>query len=306
MKTSSRSRSLPVVLLGFSAGLSPLCAVPTRILPEALAVPGFSLSTDASLAGKSDLKAGGDVAISAFHFGIAQEIPAGDKAGFSVGLTYGHIGIDQGGANARTPLPDELRTLSLDLSYEHKFSDQWSVLAGLSPGFSSAGSGFDSDSFGCGGVALGTWAYSADLSFSLGVGFYALGSETGVSPAFGATWKINPRWSLAAGYPSTALVYSPAEKWTFALVIEGAGGAYHVEADPAPGAAGRPSLEDSTLSYDDLRAGLSARHQFTEDLGVGVTVGYLIKGTFDYDSPNYKVKTDGGAVYGSVSLAFTF
>ena len=297
-------RALPASVLFLA--LPTLHAVPQRLLPEYISLPGFTVGSSGAFTGRSDLKAGGDFSVSSFGFAVAQEIPAGESGGASVGLSYERIGIDQRGATARTPLPDELLSVGLDFSYERELNADWSLLAGLSPRLANAGSSFTSDGFGLGGLLLATWSYRPDLTFSFGVGFDTLSKSAPVGPAFAFEWTINERWSLLGGYPGTALFYTPSEAWRFGLVAEGTGGSYYVETDPTRGAAGRPALDDSTLEYGDFRLGLSARFQLSKDIAIGAVAGYLLSSEIEYRDPKYKVKSDGGAPYGALTLEATF
>jgi hypothetical protein len=281
---------------------------PFRLLPESFKLSDFSASASGAFTGDVDLKAGGAFSVSNYSFSVAQQVQTGadEDTGFLVGFTYDRIDINQTKPNARTPLPDQLQSVSLDLIYQHRVADQWLVQAGLTPRMAGAGSSFGSDGFGIGGSVLAIWEFRPNLSFSFGGGYETLNGESAIFPQLGMEWIINPTWTVLLGFPETAVVYSPSERWSFALLVEGVGGTYYVEKDPAPGAVGRPSLKDSTLTYEDLRVGLSARHQLTDAVSLSATVGYLMSGEFEYESPGYKVETDGGALYGGFAVEVSF
>ena len=95
--------------------------------PFKLNLPGFSTHAGFSTTGKSNLKAGGSVSSTTYDFGVSQAIPFGEKASFDLGLNYGETSLDQSKPNARTPLPKELRSISLDLGYSQEIDDTWSL-----------------------------------------------------------------------------------------------------------------------------------------------------------------------------------
>lgn len=281
-------------------------AEPFLQLFDKLNLAGFSASATDAFTDEIDLRVGGQFRVFSRSFSIAQEIPTGEANGFSIGLTYDHIDIDQQAPNARTPLPDRLQSLSLDVSYQHQLSERWSLLTALSPRLANAGSSLNSDGFGASGAIIATWAYRPNLSFSFGGGYDVLNGASQTAPVVGFNWTVNSRWQVLVGYPTTAVVYTPSERWSFAVIGEGTGGTYYVEKDPAPGAPGRSSLDDSTLTYEDGRVGLAGSYQVSEAVTLMATVGYLLLGQFEYESPKYKVKTDGGAPYGSFAVDVAF
>ncbi|MCS6244959.1 MAG: hypothetical protein H2172_14045 [Opitutus sp.] len=273
--------------------------------PFKLNLPGFSARAGATTTGKSDLKAGGSVSSTAYDLGVSQTIPFGEKVSFDVGLSYGEISLDQSTPNARTPLPKELRSVSLDLGYSQEINDTWSLAAGISPGVHSAGSGFSSKGFGVNGYALATYNYSPHLSFSGGLSVNSLGKDL-IGPAFGVTWTINDQWSASVGYPTTAITYTLSKTWQFSMLADGTGGSYYVERDPLPGAAGRPSLKGSTLDYSEFRLGLSVNYQVSTSVGVTLASGVVVDQQFEYHDPHYKVKSDAGAGYASIAVNVAF
>jgi hypothetical protein len=273
--------------------------------PFKLNLPGFSTHAGFSTTGKSNLKAGGSVSSTSYDFGVSQAIPFGEKASFDLGLNYGETSLDQSKPNARTPLPKELRSISLDLGYSQEIDDTWSLAAGISPGVHSAGSRFSSKGFGVDGYALATYNYSPNLSFSGGLGFSSLGKNL-IGPALGVNWTINEQWSASVGYPTTAITYTLSQAWQFALVVDGAGGSYYVEKDPLPGAVGRPSLKGSKLDYSETRLGLSVNYQVSPSVGMTLASGLVVQQEFEYHDPKYKVESDAGTGYVSLAINVAF
>ena len=275
--------------------------------PFKLNLPGFSTHADATTTGKSDLKAGGSVSSTAYDFAVSQTIPFGEKASFDVGLSYGEISLDQSKPNALTPLPKELRSVSLDLGYSQEINDTWSLDAGISPGVHSAGRDFSSKGFGVNGYALATYNYSPNLSFSGGLSVNSIGKDL-IEPTFVGNWTINDQWSASVGYPTTAITYTLSPSWQFSLLAEadGTGGSYYVEKEPLPIAAGRPSLKGSTLDYTEMRLGLSVNYQVSPSVGVTLASGVVVDQQFEYHDPNYKVKSEAGAGYASIAVNAAF
>lgn len=298
-------------LVCIAAGLaSPVLAADEsfRLLPESMKLADISVSASGAFSGDVDLKAGGQFSVSSYSFSVAQQVQLGSNEdnGFSVGFTYDRLDFDQTGRNARTPMPDQLQSLSVDLLYQHRLNERWVILGALSPRVANAGSSFGSDGFGVDSALVATWEFRPDLSFSLGGAFATLNGENEVFPVIGVNWVLNPQWRLQLGFPEASVVYTPLEQWSFALSAEGSAGTFYVEEDPAPGASGRPSLRDSTLVYEDIRLGVSATHQLTDLVSIKATVGYLLSGNSEYKSPDFKVKSDGGAVYGSLAIDVSF
>jgi Domain of unknown function (DUF6268) len=299
-------------LLGDMAWADPVVD-PTVLSSKADSQIGLSLSFKATTTDENEFKSSntelGDISSDDFGFSLTQIIPVSDDDRITMGLSYEITEFDRtprAGIPA-IPVPETLQSLSLDLNYTHDFSDLWSTSLFLNPGMHSAGDSLSDDGLGLIGGFLVSYQFRPKLKLSLGAGFNTLAEDMRFFPAFGTEWEsAGGDWSVALGFPSTGITYHFTEKFTLSLLVEGKGGAYHVEEDPAPKLAGKPSLRNSMVEYRDIRVGLEARYMMNEHLNLTATVGQAFNQKFNYEEQKYKVKADDATPYLSLGLNYSF
>lgn len=289
---------------------------------------GLGLSIDAhfSATGSGDLKSKsvpqGSLSSREASVSISGEIPLGASDKLGIGLSSDGIYFDHDFSalipldpNAGTyllthesPLPEELQSVSLDMLWTHRFSDKWTSLVAVSPGFSWAGSRCTSDSFALRGIAGFQYTSSPTLSYMFGIAYDTLSHDYKVMPAAGVTWTPSKEWSVSVGFPKTSVVYTVTPAFTAGLVLEGKGGTYRVDRDPWQ-RYNQTVLNDSKLEYTDVRLGLELGYRLTPRCSITGTVGSVVYREFEYHKSSVKMaktKSDEAALYGSVGLAVSF
>jgi hypothetical protein len=262
----------------------------------------------------------GDVSVVSAGVSISQPLPSfGD--GYQPMVEIGHTSyfIDRSKA---VPLPKNLSTTSLTLGLSKEFGDHWSFFGGVSPTVSNAGKGFGGDGFGVAGVLIGSYAFSETFKVSAGVAGDSLAEGSGFSgpigPVVGIEWAFAEKWTLSLGVPNTELAYQITPKLKLALSAAGEGGTFAVKKDPLRDGKDKPDLKDSKLSYESAAVTFKAEYALTEQLTLEAQVGYVVQQEFEYTLKNeqkwakgkkskeYKLESDGGAPYSSVSVSYNF
>jgi hypothetical protein len=117
------------------------------------------------------------------------------------------------GFSDRAPLPDTLQAVSLVLGLDTQLSDSILLRFQAQPGF------YGTDHFESGDVNIpfvigGTYIYSPDLQFVLGIGV-DIERRYPVLPGGGIRWKIARQWVLDAVLPSPRLEFQFNKDLTF-------------------------------------------------------------------------------------------
>ncbi len=270
---------------------------------------GLSVSLGGSFSGKTKLKSGsrpaGEVSSAEFDHEASYEFDLPNGATLSVGHSLHGSYFELPEHNVATALPKRLQSAQVELAYSQSWNDRVNAFVSLSPGLRWAGSDTGAGSFGVGGGAGAFYRYSDTLSLMLGVGFDSMAHHK-VMPGVGVQWAPSERWSVSFGFPRTAVTCNVSESLSLSLVAEGVSDTYHIEKDPLPALAGKPSLADTKLEYEDCRIGLSAEYRLSPRCSFTATAGCVVSREYDYFERHYKVKSDEAAAYGSLALAVKF
>lgn len=298
-------RVLPALFLALAA--SP------ALTAQPLPADGIGLTTTVTVGatGETKLKSGSTryAAVSSTDFAtaVSQSVTLSPAAELGFGLAYSRTRFDLPKRAGVAPLPETLQSLTLELSYSHKFSDTWSGLAALSPGYHNAGSGLSAQGFGATVFALGIYQVNPTLTLAVGAGFDSLATGSNrVMPGAGIDWKFSPTWSFSLGYPKTGITWLASDALSLSLLAEGNFGTYYVEKDPLPAVAGRPGLADTHVEYNDTRLGLAVNWKVSPRFVVTATSGFVVDRSFDYDARKFKIKSDEGSGYASLGLTWIF
>jgi hypothetical protein len=256
----------------------------------------YSVSSDGDVERNGKV---GSVGVSHYEFEASFSLPAPDSWMLSSELSWKRYKFDLTGA---VPLPKELEEIGLNVMAMKDLSQSigagWSAMAMLNPNFGSESGKISGDSFSFMGVAMIGKEVGPTFSWNAGI----MGQSRGdmkVMPMLGIRWAFDPDWELALGFPDTSLSYELSESLTLKVGAEFHGGTYYVSKAPAAG------LGNTYLDYEEIRLGLSAEYQISNNLSVIVEGGTTVERTFDYYDRN--VKLDGKqASYGSFSLQYEF
>ena len=264
----------------------------------------------------------GDASVTSVGFSISQPLPSfgdGYQPVVEIGRTGYYIDRSKG-----VPLPENLTTTSLSLGLSKQFGDQWTFSGAVSPTVSNADEGFSGDGFGVTGVLIGSYAFSDTFKLSAGVAGDSLAAGSGgtfsgpIGPIVGVDWGFAEKWTFSLGFPNTELAYQATPKLRLALSATGEGGTFAVKKDPLQKGKDKPDLKDSKLAYTSAAITLKAGYALTEQLTLEAQVGYIVQEEFEYTLKNkqkwgrggkskeYKLESDGGAPYSSVSLSYAF
>lgn len=270
---------------------------------------GLSVSLSSSVSGSTKLKTGGqaagDAASVEFDQSAAYETALPNGATLTVGHSLHGSYFDLPEQNAVTALPKRLQSAMADFTYSQPCDEQWNAFVTLSPGLRWAGSHAGSGAFAVSGGAGALYRHSDSLTLMLGLGFDSMAHHK-VMPGVGVQWMPAARWNVSLGFPRTAITYMVCEPLSLSLVAEGVSDTYHVEVDPLPGLAGKPSLADTKLEYEDYRIGLSAEYRLSPWCNLVATAGCVVERKFDYFDRDYELKSDGTAAYGSLAMSMKF
>jgi hypothetical protein len=269
--------------------------------------PGPVITLSGNMSGdavmKGDDKKYGDLSSTGFNLDIAYPIQIGSSI-LTVGAGYGETILDTKGD---MPVPENLRSLSMNAMLITPLTDKWSLVAFAAPYINTAGNGIEGDGFGVSVAVAGSYQFNENLKASFGIGYDSLYNGDGIIlPMGGIEWIISPEWSLDIGYPETALNYSFNEKLTFSLVADGQVASYYVTPDSMPNNALGAKLGDTVVNYKDIRAGLRAKYSLCSYMEISASAGWVFRREFDYDEADYTIKSDEGAPYCNLSLKMNF
>ncbi len=261
------------------------------------------------ISGKTKLESGntgfGDISSDEIAATFHETLPLSAQSDLALGLNYARTSFGFSGA-AATPVPERLQSLAIDLSYTRRFNDAWSAEIAVSPGYRSAGTLFNSDSFGVAAELAGAYRVNASLNLTAGVHFDSLAAGDKFRGLFAADWKPSDHWNVRLGFPKTSVTYVFSDAIDLSAFVAGNFASYAVQNDPLPGQAGKPSLARTKLDYDDTRVGLTATFHVTRDLSMSATLGHVVERQFDYHQRDFKLRAESGAIYGAIGINSRF
>ena len=207
------------------------------------------------------------------------------------------------GFSDRAPLPDTLQAVSLVLGLDTQLSDSILLRFQAQPGF------YGTDHFESGDVNIpfvigGTYIYSPDLQFVLGIGV-DIERRYPVLPGGGIRWKIARQWVLDAVLPTPRLEFQFNKDLTFY-----AGGTLretNFRVDDRFGTTRRiPRLNQAVLTYSEVRVGAGADWKVSPVMTLSAEAGYQPYRDFDFYRADVRYHQEGGAPYGTVSVRGEF
>jgi hypothetical protein len=203
----------------------------------------------------------------------------------------------------RAPLPDTLQAVSLVLGLDTQLSDSILLRFQAQPGFYGTDH-FESQDVNIPFVVGGTYIYSPDLQFVLGIGV-DIERRYPVLPGGGIRWKIARQWVLDAVLPSPRLEFQFNKDLTFY-----AGGTLretNFRVDDRFGTTrGIPRLNQAVLTYGEVRIGAGADWKVSSVITLSAEAGYQPYRDFDFYRADVHYHHEGGAPYGTVSVHSEF
>ncbi|MBI2518300.1 MAG: hypothetical protein HYV95_15580 [Opitutae bacterium] len=207
------------------------------------------------------------------------------------------------------PLPDELQDVGLDLTWQHRFSPEWTLMIQARPSCRTAGTtALVSDGFGVTGSALAVWHVSERLQFAFGAAGDSLASGSQqLLPVAGLDWGFTEHWRLSLGLPRTGVFWQVSEALELGLAAEGGWNTYYVrQRGAATYPYGRP-LTETKLEHVEGRAGFQANWNLTQAIQLNLSIGVVGVRRFEYTDRNLVLKSSGTpGGYGSLGVTVNF
>jgi hypothetical protein len=288
---------------------------------------GFTFSNELVLSSDAELRdnetAYRKVAVQDLSWNLSQAIPLRGNRSATIGLGYNLIHtsvVEPGSLDDKTgwndfkqshpkwnqlPVPNRLQSLTATLDYSQEVNERWSFSSSGSVGSYVTKTGLLSRGWGVGASALGLYKWDSELTLAVGASYESLSSDFRFIPIIGFDWRLSDKWSMALGFPSTAVTYQLRKNLTFSLGVSGSGGVYYVKDDPQPGATSR-SLAGSRLETMEARLGFKVEWQLNDRFSVNCTSGDILYREFKYIDRDYKLKSHDMVSFLSVGGSCSF
>ena len=203
--------------------------------------------------------------------------------------------------NGGEQLPNTLQAVNAIIGFDTKFSDSILVRLEAQPGFyTTSFDELDGDSFNVPFVIGGTYIFTPELQFVLGLGVN-LQSRYPAIPGGGIRWKIAPQWVLNMVLPRPRLEYLLSNNLTLFAGADIKANTFRVSDDFGV-SHGDPSLNNAWLSYDEVRAGAGAEWKLNSSVSLSIEGGYVPWRQFDFHRTEVRYHYESGAPYGAIWL----
>jgi len=204
-----------------------------------------------------------------------------------------------------SPLPDTLQAANLILGLDTQFSDSILIRIEAQPGLYGASmDDLEWEDVDVPFVIGGTYIYSPDLQFVLGIGV-DVNRKYPVLPGGGIRWKFATQWVLNAVLPTPRLEYELTRQFTLY-----AGAVLKDETfrmgDRFGTSRGKAELNRAVLNYTEVRTGGGFDWKIAPALTLTAEAGYLAYREFDFFRTDVRFHHDNGAPYGTISLHGAF
>lgn len=297
---SSRSLSTLLTLGAFAIGATCATAQDRSGRPDA--APRLTEEFEFSLGGSASggVERGGaelgDVSVTSFSGGLRTFRPLDQRGrGLILGVEWTEHQLD---VDAGVPLPDQLREIQLVLGLNQPINERWTAGIYARPGLASDFDSISGDDINLPVLLTLTYVRNPQLMWLFGVNVDPF-SEYVVLPAVGVRWNFAPDWTFSLGFPRTGIAYAATDRLTLHAGAAVAGGNFHVGEDLPPG------LRETTLSYREIRLGVSAEYQLRPNLGIELELGSTVDREFDYFDRDYDLDGDNVG-YARLSISGKF
>ncbi|MBK8478243.1 MAG: hypothetical protein IPL39_18680 [Opitutaceae bacterium] len=307
------------LLLAAFATSGALRAAPDPVSDDTTPELRFSMDSQYTVSGAGQMKQRahrvGSLSSQESSLTISGRLPLGAADEIGLGASLEEIRLDHSfagvPAGSRGPFPEQLRRTALDLSWQHRFDTRWSSILSASPGLNWADAKCERGAFGVRGLAGARFQQNSNLQWLFGVVYDSQSDDYTVLPVAGLEWKMSDQWTVALGFPRTALTFAVSPDFSLSLEAEGRTGNYDLANDPWRDSSGNPDhlLDDSNFEYSEARVGLKATYRFSPRCALNAAVGSVVYREGEYHKEGLKVpkfKSDGLAAYGSLGLTVSF
>jgi opacity protein-like surface antigen len=202
-------------------------------------------------------------------------------------------------------VPNTLQAVNAVVGFDTRIGDSILVRLEAQPGFyGTTFDHFDGEQFNVPFILGGTYIYSPELQFVLGVGVN-IQQKYPVLPGGGVRWKIAPKWVLNAVLPTPHLEYQVNDKITAFVGADIKANTFRVD-DRFGASHGDTGLNSAWLSYEEIRAGAGFDWKVSSNITLRVEGGYSAYHDFDYHRTQVHYHNESGAPYASLMLEGSF
>jgi hypothetical protein len=217
------------------------------------------------------------------------------------------------------PLPNTLQSVNAIIGADFTVSDKIIMRVEAHPGIYSDWVNISSNDIDCPVQIGGTYLYSKDLQFILGIQV-DLKSNLPVIGLPGVRWQFADKWVLSAIPPKPQLQYLVNNSLTLYAGGELNGGTYQMNSQfgsshgHGPNS-GNSQLNNAVCDFAEFRVGPGLTWKFTPNMSLDVSGGYIPYRSFEMHSGEigfsdhwtaYKNDIGNGAPYGEVGISGSF
>jgi hypothetical protein len=210
------------------------------------------------------------------------------KYAWYAGLDYRGYFFD---APARSPIPDALHAVSVELGSRWKVHPKWELEFRLNPGLYSDLEDLDDDDFNVPVMALATYSLRPNLQL-LGGASVNVWRDVPVIPGLGLRWSFADPWTLLLAYPVPRLQYDFDDRLSAHVGVEFARPAFRVRKDFGD-RVGRPELTNEIVSFGQWRVGTGLTWRVQRGLALALEAGWLVDRRFHFDDEDLLLNGDG-------------
>jgi hypothetical protein len=196
-------------------------------------------------------------------------------------------------------LPNTLQATNAIVGLDTKFSDSILVRVEAQPGFyGTTFDHFDGDSFNIPIVVGGTYIYSPDIQFVLGLGINAE-NRYPVLPGGGIRWRLGSGWLLNAVLPTPRLEYEVSRNLSLFAGADIKANSFRVD-DHFGASHGDTSLNNAWVAYEEVRTGAGLEWRINSSLTLSLEGGYVPYRQFDFHRTDVRYHYESGSPYGAL------
>ncbi|HEY5911810.1 MAG TPA: DUF6268 family outer membrane beta-barrel protein [Verrucomicrobiae bacterium] len=242
----------------------------------------------------------GDLDSQQYHVGYGIGLRSSPEWEWRTGVDFHALYL---GVPADAPLPEHLYGVGVPLGFNWKFADRWQLRVQARPGIYSDFEDITLDDVFVPIMLGASYDMTTNLNLLGGLSI-EYRRDIPVFPYFGARWKFADQWTLVLIFPRPSIEYQLNNQLTLfaggglrgmaAQVNEHFGTDY-----------GRRDLNNTTLTYWEVRAGGGLRYQLAKKFTFEVDGGWAIERRMVYRDPDETLKT-AGAPYVQCSVTARF
>ncbi len=256
--------------------------------------PGYVGSLDASgtYVPGSNMRQGaaqvGDVGTWQSRFSYTGTFVTGGDVNWSLGMELERFGFDRDDASR---LPTMLGSFSVPMGVNWRMAPKWTLLAEVSPGLYTDFRDVGASDFNAPILAGVSYTVNESLFVVLQVSA-DFRRDIPVVGGPGIRWRFKPEWTLSLLLPRPRVEFRPSREWMFYAGGELAGGAYRLAEDHGS-RRGDPRLDDESMTYREIRAGVGALWEVGKGWRAEAAAGWVIDRRFVVDEHRLTWNGDG-------------